>query len=326
MHSGARYTIRNSRITPLRHAGMKSAADTQVPRPGELVLDHVAHFVPHVDSASSELKKLGFTLTPFSEQSHRAEPGGPLVPAGSGNRCVMLREGYLEFLTPTGDTPIAGQLRAAIKRYAGLHLVAFGTAAPEADHARLAGSGFGPLPPVALQRQIRTATGEGTARFTVVRVPPGTMPEGRIQFCQQHTPELLWQPRWLVHHNRACALGGVILRVADAREAAQRFARYTGLLAQLSGSVWRIDTARGYLLFVDRETLHRRLDVMAPSLPWIAGYVLKSEDIAETGDCLRRAGVPLQVLGSQRLLVKLSAALGGIIVFEPKHSGVLNFD
>jgi len=302
------------------------AAASQVPAPGTLNIDHVAHFVPHVDSASSELKKLGFTLTPFSEQSHRAEPGGPLVTAGSGNRCVMLREGYLEFLTPTGDTPIAGQLRTAIKRYTGVHLVAFGTAAPEADHARLARAGFGPLPPVALQRHIGTTTGAGTAGFTVVRVPPGTMPEGRIQFCQQHTPELLWQRRWLDHRNRAAALAGVILRVADAREAAQRFARYTGLPAQSSGSVWRISTARGYLLFADRETLHRRLDVVAPSLPWIAGYVLSSEDIADTGDYLRTSRVPVHVLGSQRLMVKLPGALGGLIVFEPPDAGVLNFD
>jgi len=305
---------------------MVSPAASQVPAAGELVLDHVAHFVPHVDSASSELKKLGFTLTPFSEQSHRAESGGPLVPAGSGNRCVMLKEGYLEFLTPTGESPIAGQLRTAIKRYIGVHLVAFGTVAPEADHARLAKAGFSPLPPVALQREIGTSTGEGTARFTVVRVPPGTMPEGRIQFCQQHTSELLWQPRWLDHHNRAAALAGVILRVADAREAAQRFARYSGLLAQLSGSMWRISTTRGYLLFLDRETLHRRFDIVAPSLPWIAGTVLKSEDIAETGDCLRRSGVPVHVLGSRRLLVKLPAALGGVIVFEPLDAGVLDFD
>lgn len=279
-----------------------------------------------MDSASSELKKLGFTLTPFSEQSHRAEPGGPLVPAGSGNRCVMLKEGYLEFLTPTGDTTVANQLRFALKRYTGVHLVAFGTAAPEADHARLAEAGFGPLPPVALQRQIGTATGEGTARFTVVRVPPGTMPEGRIQFCQQHTPALLWQEHWLQHHNRAVALAGVMLRVAHAQEAAERFARYTGLLPHLSGSVWRLDTARGHLLFLDRDTLHRRLDVVAPSLPWIAGYVLKSEDMRETGDTLRRSGVPVHVLGNQRLLVKLPAALGGIIVFEPLDAGVLNFD
>ena len=291
-----------------------------------LNIDHVAHFVPHVDSASSALEKLGFTLTPFSEQSHRLEPGGPLVPAGSGNRCAMFKQGYLEFLTPTGDTPVAAQLRAAIKRYVGVHLVAFGTAAPAADHARLAKGGFSPLEPVALQREIDTEHGRGTARFTVVRVPPGTMPEGRIQFCQQHTPELLWQPRWMEHANRACALAGVILRVADAQEAAQRFARYTGLLAQVSGSVWRIATTRGYLLFLDRDTLQRRIDVVPPVLPWIAGYVLESEDITETGDYLRKSGVPVHVLGSHRLLVELPPAVGGIVIFQPKNSGVLNFD
>jgi hypothetical protein len=279
-----------------------------------------------VDAASAALEKLGFTLTPFSEQSQRAEPGGPLAPAGAGNRCAMLQRGYLEFLAPTGDTTIAGQLRASIKRYVGVHLIAFGTAAAEADHERLQKGGFSPLEPVALQREIGTAAGHETARFTVVRVPPGTMPEGRIQFCRQHTPELLWQERWTQHANRATALSGVILRVADAREAAQRYARYTGLLAQLSGSVWRITTARGYLVFVDRDTLHRRLGVVPPALPWIAGCVLKSADIQASGEFLRRSGVPVHVLGSRRLLVVLPPELGGIAIFEPADAGVLNFD
>lgn len=279
-----------------------------------------------MDAASAALQKLGFTLTPFSEQSHRAEPGGPLTPAGAGNRCAMLRSGYLEFLAPTGDTPNAGQLRASIKRYVGAHLIAFGTAAAELDHERLRKGGFSPLEPVALQREIGTANGHGTARFTVVRVPPGTMPEGRIQFCRQHTPELLWQERWTQHANCATALSGVILRVADAREAAQRYSRYTGLLAQLTGSVWRITTARGYLVFVDRDTLHRRLGVVPPTLPWIAGCVLKSADIQASGEYLRRAEIPVHVLGSRRLLVVLPPELGGIVVFEPADAGVLNFD
>jgi hypothetical protein len=298
----------------------------QIPAAGELNVDHVANFVPHIDAASAALEQMGFTLTPFSAQSHRPEPGGPLVPAGSGNRCVMLEQGYLEFLTPTGDTLVAAQLRTAIQRYVGAHLIALGTSAPEADHARIGKAGFNPLPPVALQRQIGTESGEGTARFTVVRVPPGAMAEGRIQFCQHHTAELVWQARWTSHANRAAGLAGVILHVADAQEAAQRYARYTGLLAQLSGSVWRLSTARGYLIFVDRDTLHRRLDIAAPALPWIAGCVLKSHDIAATGDFLRRAGVAVHMLGSRRLLVKLPAAVGGILVFEPRNAGVLNFD
>lgn len=288
----------------------------QSPAPGKLNIDHVAHFVPHIDAASAALEQAGFTLTPFSAQSHRLEPGGPLTPAGAGNRCVMLREGYLEFLTPTGDTPIAQQLRNAIQRYTGVHLIALGTAAPEADHARLEKNGFAPLPPVALQREIGTSEGSGTARFTVVRVPPGTMAEGRIQYCQQHTPELLWQPRWLKHHNRARGLAAVVICVADAQEAAQRYARYTGLLAQVAGAQWRIDTQRGALLFVTPATLEKHLGLTAPALPWIAGYVMTSDDIGATRDALKNARCEIRETGAGRILLRCPGDVGGFMLFQ----------
>lgn len=288
----------------------------QSPAPGKLNIDHVAHFVPHIDMAGSALEQAGFTLTPFSEQSHRIEPGGPLTPAGAGNRCVMLREGYLEFLTPTGDTTIAQQLRNAIQRYTGLHLIAFGTAAPEADHARLEKNGFSPLPAVALQREIGTTEGSGTARFTVVRVPPGTMAEGRIQYCQQHTPELLWQPRWLEHPNHARGLAAVIVCVADPQEAAQRYARYTGLLAQVSGAQWRIDTQRGSLLFVTPAAVEKQFSVTAPSLPWIAGYVLTSDNLATTRNVLDTAHCDVREIESNCLLLRWPGAVGGVVLFQ----------
>jgi len=305
---------------------MTSLASAQVPSPGELVVDHVGHFVPHMDAASSALETLGFTLTPFSAHSHRSEPGGPLVPAGAGNRCVILERGYLEIVTPTGDTPHASQLRAAIRRYTGPHLIAFGTAAPEADYARIRKSGFDPLPMVALQRQIGTETGEGTVRFTVVRVPPGTMPEGRIQFCRHDTPELVWQQRWIAHPNGAVALTGVILCVADPQEAARRYARFAGLLAQVADGVWRLTTARGYLVFVNPEQLGRRLEIAPPALPWIAGCVLRSGDIAATGEYLRQSKLPVRPLGGRWLLVKAPPEAGGIVVFEPAGAGALNFN
>ena len=187
---------------------MASVANSQVPAPGELTLDHVAYFVPHIDAASDALERLGFCLTPFSAQSHRLEPGGPVVPAGTGNRCVMLERGYLEFLTPIGDTSVATQLRIGIKRYVGVHSIIFGTSAPDDDYARLEKAGFAPLPPIALQREIATARDMQIARFTVVRTSPGTMAEGRIQFCQHHTPQWVWQERWVAHPNLAVALKG----------------------------------------------------------------------------------------------------------------------
>jgi hypothetical protein len=288
----------------------------QVPRAGELNIDHVAYFVADIDGASGALERLGFTLTPFSAQSHRLEAGGPLVPAGSGNGCIMLERGYLETLTPTGDTPIAAQLRSAIERYIGVHLIAFGTAAPQSDHARLREAGFDPLAPVALQRSIDTENGPGTARFTVIRVPPGTMAEGRIQYCQQHTPELVWQRRWTTHRNGATALTRVIVCIADPRETALRYSRFAGLPAQQNGRVWKLATARGEIVFFDPPHLEQTFRVRAPALPWIAGYSLETHDLASTKACIEGVGIACEPLDNGALCIRLPDTLGGIVLFE----------
>jgi hypothetical protein len=300
-------------------------AAAQVPAPGALTLDHVAHFVPDIAAASAALERLGFTLTPFSEQSHRIEPGGPLVPAGTGNRCVMLERGYLEFLTPFAQTPVAGQLRAAIARYVGVHLVALGSSTPEIDHRRLSSAGFDPLTPVALQRPIDTEAGEETARFTVVRVPPGAMAEGRIQFCRHHTPEYLWQSRWLAHANGARALSSVLLCVADPDEAARRYSRFTGLTALPAGRARRIETARGALVFASPGTLYDALGLTAPALPWIAGYTIEVHDLAATRGFFAAARIEVHELADGRLVVELAHA-GGAIVFESAGTPPLTLD
>ncbi len=287
-------------------------------------IDHIAHFLPDIGQASVALARLGFTLTPFSAQSHRLEPGGPLMPAGTANRCVMLQHGYLEFLTPTHDTPNAAQLRAAIHRYTGVHLIAFGTQTPDNDFQRLTAGGFQPLTPVALQREVPTqisgASGEATARFTVVRVAPGAMPEGRIQFCQHHTRDVVWQPRWLTHANHAVGLAGVMLCVADPAEAAQRYARFTGLQVTADGAsdaCWRLDTARGFLLWVSPALLQQALGVTAPALPWIAGTVIDSDDLPATQALVNGNAF------DKRVLVKLDASLGGLMLFQASGSGPL---
>jgi hypothetical protein len=296
---------------------MQGTQQAQIPAAGTLNLDHIAHFVPDHDAAAAALENLGFTVTPFSPQSHRLTPDGPLVAAGSGNHCVMLRQGYIEFLAPTADTPIAAQLRAAISRYVGPHLIAFGTATPQADHERLARNGFAPLTPVALQRAIGTPNGDATARFTVVRVPPGTMAEGRIQFCAHHTPELLWQQRWLDHPNGAIGLNGVMLCVADPAQAAARYVRFTGLTAGRGNDGSHvIATARGRLTFVDAESIRQRFGIEPPAMPWIVGAAVASDDVARTRKFLADRGVACHASENGGFFVMLPAALGGLMTFE----------
>lgn len=290
-------------------------AQCQRPAPGTLVLDHIAHFVADGDAASAALETFGFTVTPFSAQSHRPTPDAPLTPAGTGNRCVMLRRGYLEFLTPTGQTPIADQLRQSIQRYTGVHLIALGTADPQTDHTRLDAAGFKPLPTLALQRPIGTPDGEQTARFAVQRVPSGTMPEGRIQFVQHQTPDLVWQRRWLDHANRCFGLAAAFICVADPAEAAERYARYTGIRAETQGSTRRLVTARGDLFFLTPETVKATLGVEPPTVPWIAGYALDCSDTTIARSRLEMRDIETRDLGAGRFAVTAPPALGGVMVF-----------
>lgn len=284
-------------------------------------LDHIAHYVPDVAAAQTELSQLGFTLTPFSEQSHRLAPGAPLVPAGTGNQCVMLQRGYLEFLTPLADTPNAQQLRTAMARYTGVHLLAFGTDDALADHARLERERFSPLAPLALQRDVSTpmstVDGKATVRFTVVRVAPEAMAEGRIQYCQHHTREWVWQPRWTTHANCASGLAGLIICVDKPEETAQRYQRFTGLAVQQAGTAWRLDTSQGYILFVKPGAMRATLGIHAPTLPYIAGYVVDSCDMNTT-----RAHVQ-GTAHDERVLVSLSSALGGFMLFQAEGSAPL---
>lgn len=276
---------------------------SQRPAPGALVVDHIAHWVPDAAAANAALGALGFTVTPFSAQS----VGDPPVPAGTGNHCVMLEKGYLEFLAPTADTPNAATLRAGITRHVGVHLIAFGTADPAGDHARLAAGGFGPLEPVALSRPIDTPDGEKRARFTVVRTPAATMAEGRIQFVEQLTPEHLWQTRWLSHANTATALTRVELCVADPAEAQVRFARYTGLVPSTFEGQPALPTSRGILVFRDPTATRAALGLEPPALPWIAGYALACADLSKA---------PAGRETARGRVVTLVDALGGAIVFE----------
>ncbi len=255
------------------------------------MLDHVGLFVPDMARAARAFERLGFRLTPFSPQRHRLAPGEPLVPAGTANRLAMLREGYVEILTPIADTPVARQLRAAMGRYPGLHLIAFGTGDAEASHEHLVGSGFAPQPVIQLERPVETPAGQRLARFSVVRVPPGTMAEGRIQFCQHHTPELVWRQRGVEQPNHARALSDVLVCVADPAEAAERFGRFVGRAPERSSCGWRLALDRGRIAFVDPARLVRLLPETALPSPFMAAFALTSDDLAATRSALLAGGL-----------------------------------
>jgi hypothetical protein len=287
----------------------------QLPAAGEIFLDHVAHFVPDMEAAGAALEAMGFRLTPFTAQENRTEDG--VVPAGTANRCAMLRQGYLEFLTAVSATPLAQRLRQAVSRYTGLHLIAMSVADPDLAARRLAEEGFAPEPLVHLVRPVTEGGGgETEARFSVLRLPYGTMPEGRIQILTHLMEEAVWQPRFLEHPNAVASLDAVLIVVADQKEAARRFGRFAGRAPRMRDDgriVLPLD--RGRLVFVDANALAQLAPWAGPcpTLPWIAATALSSADPAVTRGAFIKASLEAFPTGDAEIAYRLPAALGGFV-------------
>lgn len=294
----------------------------QVQGNSEVFLDHIAHWVPDMGAAAAQLERLGFLLTPYTEHTNSTAPGEPILPAGSANRCIMLREGYLEILTPTADTAIGQELRAGIDRYVGVHLAAFSCAEAEAQRERLVGAGFDQRPVVDLRRTVDLADGsEGELRFTVIRPVPGVMAEGRIQFLTHHTPDLLWEERWLEHPNTVERLSDLLVVVADPDEAAARFERYLGRPARRADHGWMLEFERGKLVLLDRASAESMLGgFTVPTLPYIAGYLLRCGSMDVCREVIGNAGIVYRELTENMLAVTQPASLGGVLLFSGEDS------
>lgn len=285
-------------------------ADRQLPLGEEIFLDHLAHFVRDAEPAAAALSRAGFAPAPLSIQSNPDPGGGPPRLTGTGNVTVMFRRGYVEILFKTSDTPLAREFDAALERHPGLHLVAFGVADASAAHARLGRSGFPVRPLVAMQRPVDTEDGPATAAFTIARVEPGVMPEGRVQILTHRTEQAVWQPRWLTHPNGAVALIDVVLAVTDVEEAAQRFARFTGrpIVANAAGCAVALDRGRVQIMAMAAfETLLPEIAV--PSLPFIGAYAVMVVSLDAAEQALRARGMALRRHGPM-LIVPFPHELG----------------
>ena len=291
--------------------------DRQLPLGEEIFLDHVGHFVPDREAARAALARAGFAPTPISIQAAPDPVGGPPRPTGTGNTTAMLARGYVEVLFSTADTALGRELDLALARYLGLHLAALAVADAAAAHRRLAAAGFRMQPLVEMQRPVETVQGPATAAFTIARVVPGEMAEGRLQILTHRTEAAVWQPRWLDHPNGARALTSLTIAVADVAEAAARYTRFTGRAAHAceGGQVLALD--RGSIALVTPEAFGRRFPELAiPSLPFMGACGIAVASLAGVEAALRRGGLAARRDG-ERLVAQFPDALGvGAWVFE----------
>lgn len=294
---------------------MADPAAPQLPGHGQVFLDHIGWMVPDMAAASAALERLGLLLTPYSEHANLDPATGALVPTGTANRLAMLPTGYLEILTPVAGiaSPLADHVRGCIARYTGVHLVAFSVADAASETSAITGRGFTMQSPAHLRRTIEGADGRAVeVAFTVARPAFEQFPEGRVQVLSHHTPEHMWQERYLPRETALTALAGVTYAVDDPAAVAERFARFLGRPPGISvAEQTTIQLDRGFVRFMTRRAAAQVFAARAlPPTPCIAGITLSSHDLERTNGCLLSGGLHPGALRPGELLVDAAEALG----------------
>jgi hypothetical protein len=99
------------------------------------------------------------------------------------------------------------------------------------------------------------------------------MPEGRVQYVQQMTPEAIWTAKNLGHRNEITGLTALYVVADDAARAAARWARFSGLLPRREDGLLALHCSRGKVLIGTRSDLAPILGDVPPA-PALAGYGL----------------------------------------------------
>ena len=175
---------------------------------------------------------------------------------------------------------------------------------------------------VTLRRRDKTFPGAPELAWSVLRPEPGVMAEGRVQFAKTHNPEHVWRDELTAHPNGADGLSDILLCVEDRREAAGSYGRYVGREPRHDEASSKVSLDRGRLVFVERQAAAAMLPAFAaPSLPFIAGQALRTNEIATTRAVLDRNAVTPLYADGDLVCVGPADALGGYLLF---HTPTMN--
>jgi hypothetical protein len=289
------------------------------------IFHHVGLMVSDIEATVRQFERLGFGFAPLSIHKFALRPGEALVPLGTGNRCAIFRNNFLEIvgvidqarwqqITPAQRGPY--NIDAFIGRYQGLHIMHFGADDIEVVRQRFAKTGVAASDITRIERNVDTPDGPKMMKAETLYFPAGTNPEGGVQIASHRTPELVLQPRYMTHANGAVSITECIVCTPDVAAYSAKYERYSGHAAKPAGNLRIIDLGHSRVVVVVPNQLDDVIpDCVPPALPFLAGFTVAVSSIEQTRAHLRKAGVPFREHGG-RLVVSPAHGCGSAVIFE----------
>jgi len=276
---------------------------------GAVHLDHVGFIVADLAATALLAEQLGFTLTTRADHT-RTDALGRSVPAGSSQRSIMLRSGYVELMQIT-DPKAGHQLAAAPTERHGLHIVAFGTGDALACHARRLQDGVQAGPVLHWTRPVHEPDLHGTAQFAYFGSAWTPQDPSYLCWVEHRTPQLLRNERLLRHENGSQVLRGIRYAGPPALIPAWT-AQLCAAGAQLRhGAPDRIRLDLPGAVEIDIRADTDRDHLLPQSLLW------GGADLQDVQARCKRMGLPCQVRPDGTVEVDLESELGMQWLFLP---------
>jgi catechol 2,3-dioxygenase-like lactoylglutathione lyase family enzyme len=279
-------------------------------------VNHVGMAVRDLKATAARYEAMGFQLTPYSPHSGAFKPGEPVKPLGSGNRCVMFENTYLEILANEDNSKPAERMIKWLSHHQGGHIICFDSGDCTHVDKRVRGLGIETSGVIPLQREIDTPEGMRTAKFERCQLAANNSPEGYIQFTRHLTPQYIYQPRYIRHPNGAVQLAETILVADDLAGFVKKYSDYLPVAPVRYGNGAQFKLPLGTTLTILGVSDARALlpGTLMPPIPGIAAVAFRMPKLAETRQRLAGNGFTVIDLG-ERFMVPAEEASGLAVIF-----------
>jgi hypothetical protein len=293
------------------------------------ILHHAGLINADLEALAACYERLGFTLTPVSIPRVVTRPGAAPETLGVGNRHAIFSDNYLELLGVV-DPQRWGQITkeqrgpydidVPLSRYPGLHVMHFGTDQIGLVRERLVRQGVACSEISRFQRNVQTEAGEKMMKARTIHFAPGSNPEGLLQIAQHDTPELVLQPRYMIHANGATALTEIVVCAEDPLTYLYKYEKYTGHRGScLDINNFILDLGHSIIKIIDPHRLNSMIPgYPIPVLPFMAAFTVETISPERSRAVLAGNGIPfLERDGS--IIVYPQHACGCAVVFKKDH-------
>jgi catechol 2,3-dioxygenase-like lactoylglutathione lyase family enzyme len=280
-----------------------------------IVIDHVALLGRDVHAMRVAFERLGFTPTPSKLLMRWDAKTGERESLKQESSHAVLEHGYIELAAVLTDEP-QHYLTPYLRRYPGLHVLAFRSTDIDADHARCLAAGFEPTPVIIATRDVEYGTRQGAAQFRWFMLGGETTPEGLLCYVHNHTPELVFQPEVMNHPNSALGLHGVTIVASKPERIAEHYRALLGLEPIAADEELRFEPGQQSIRIMTRHAFIARYPgAGVPVMPCLRAFDVIVRDIGAARAYLNATRVRHQVREDGSLWVGPRSACGAALRF-----------